>query len=196
MTEEFPHENDLVNAVKHGNHIAFEHLLDKYHHELSVYAFSLTRKKVEAEDIIQNVFLNLWKKRQKLDSNLNIRSLLYKSVYNEFVDHYRKHRNLLQLEVKQIEVLQSLTDDNNEKNTEELIALVRREIEKLPEKSKEVFLLSKQEGLTNKEIAEHLNTSLKSVEAHMTKAFSILRKKLKFKIENILFLVFKEEFMH
>ncbi len=54
--------------------------------------------------------------------------------------------------------------------------LVKQEIENLPPKCKQIFLLSKQDGLTNTEIAEFLNVSIKSVEAHITKAFSILRK--------------------
>jgi RNA polymerase sigma-70 factor (ECF subfamily) len=67
---------------------------------------------------------------------------------------------------------------------------VKLEIENLPPKCKQTFLLSKQEGLTNMEIAEYLNVSIKSVEAHITKAFSILRKKVGDKMNGILFLLF------
>ncbi len=64
------------------------------------------------------------------------------------------------------------------------------EIQNLPPKCKQTFLLSKQEGLTNVEIAEYLNVSIKSVEAHITKVFSILRKSIGDKMHGILFLLF------
>ncbi len=68
--------------------------------------------------------------------------------------------------------------------------LVKQEIENLPPKCKQIFLLSKQDGLTNIEIAEFLNVSIKSVEAHITKAFSILRKTVGEKVNSVLFLLF------
>ena len=70
-----------------------------------------------------------------------------------------------------------------------LIEFVKVEIQQLPPKCKQTFLLSKQDGLTNIEIAEYLNVSIKNVEAHMTKAFSIIRKKCGDKIHGILVFV-------
>ena len=78
----------------------------------------------------------------------------------------------------------------DEKSLEKLMNIVKEEIDKLPPKCKQTFLLSKEEGLTNVEIAEFLNVSIKSVEAHITKAFSILRKSIGEKVEGILFLLF------
>ncbi|WP_243456827.1 sigma factor-like helix-turn-helix DNA-binding protein [Polaribacter batillariae] len=78
-----------------------------------------------------------------------------------------------------------------ENSLEKLILLVKKEIENLPPKCKKTFVLSKQEGLTNIEIAEYLNISIKSVEAHITKAFSILRKTLGNKTNGVLFLLFR-----
>ena len=68
--------------------------------------------------------------------------------------------------------------------------MVKQEIENLPPKYKQTFLLSKQDGLTNIEIAEFLNVSTKSVEAHITKAFSILRKTVGEKVNTVLFMLF------
>ncbi|WP_235982373.1 sigma factor-like helix-turn-helix DNA-binding protein [Gelidibacter maritimus] len=78
-------------------------------------------------------------------------------------------------------------DDND---LERLITIVKNEIQNLPPKCKKTFLLSKEEGLTNIEIAEFLNVSVKSVEAHITKAFSILRSKIGSRTDAILFLLF------
>jgi RNA polymerase sigma-70 factor (ECF subfamily) len=71
-----------------------------------------------------------------------------------------------------------------------VINVVNKEIQNLPPKCKEVFILSKKEGLTNIEIAEHLDVSIKTVEAQITKAFSILRSSLEKKIKSFLFLLF------
>ncbi|MBD0778257.1 hypothetical protein HPE56_10670 [Maribacter sp. ANRC-HE7] len=69
--------------------------------------------------------------------------------------------------------------------------MVHREIQKLPPKCKAIFLLSKQDGLTNLEIAEYKGVSIKAVEAHITKAFSILRQTIGNEVHHLLFLLFK-----
>ena len=119
-----------------------------------------------------------------------IKSYLYKSVYNEFIDQYRKNKKVLVLDKKYIDALTYIVEEEDEKSLEKLIYIVKKEIDKLPPKCKQTFLLSKEEGLTNLEIAEYLNVSIKSVEAHITKAFCTLRIALGDKTEGILFLLF------
>ncbi|MCH9659655.1 MAG: sigma-70 family RNA polymerase sigma factor, partial [Bacteroidetes bacterium] len=144
-----------------------------------------------AEDIIQNVFIKLWQQRRALKPNLSIKSFLYKSVYNEFIDQYRKQQSIMLLEKKYIETLDTIVENKDERYIERLIAIVKLEIQNLPPKCKQTFLLSKQDGLTNIEISEYLNISIKTVESHITKAFNILRKKGGDKMNSILFILFK-----
>lgn len=80
--------------------------------------------------------------------------------------------------------------ENDKRDISELLELLEKEIQKLPAKCKQVFLLSKKEGLTHIEISEHLNISVKTIENHMTRAFKILRNKLGEQTEAILFLLF------
>jgi RNA polymerase sigma-70 factor (ECF subfamily) len=94
------------------------------------------------------------------------------------------------LEKQYIDNLTTFIEEEDSNTLEKLIKLVKLEIQNLPPKCKETFLLSKEDGLTNIEIAEHKNISLKTVEAHMTKAFAILRDKIGGKMEGILFLLF------
>ena len=119
-----------------------------------------------------------------------LKSYLYKSVYNEFIDQYRKQKTVVTLEKKYIDALTYIVEEEDEKSLERLMKIVKKEIENLPPKCKQIFLLSKEEGLTNIEIAEHLNVSIKSVEAHITKAFKILRSTLSHKVDGVLFLLF------
>tara|TARA_R110002049_G_scaffold309206_1_gene518578 strand:+ start:53288 stop:53887 length:600 start_codon:yes stop_codon:yes gene_type:complete len=189
MAFSFINEISLIQALKKGESEAYTYLVDTYHHKLCVYVYSLSRDYDLAEDIVQNVFVKIWKKRSKLKDNFSIKNYLYRSVYNEFIDQYRKNKPVLALEKKHIDALSSVTDDN-ENSLEKLIVLVKKEIENLPPKCKQTFLLSKQEGLTNIEIAEYLNVSIKSVEAHITKAFHILRKTVGEQMHHVLFLMF------
>jgi len=180
----------LINALKKGDADGYTYLVNTYHHRLCTYAYGLTQDSDLAEDIVQNVFIRTWKKRDNLKQNFSIKNFLYKSVYNEFIDQYRKQKSVLPLEKKYIDALTTVVEEEDPNTIERLIRLVKKEIQELPPKCKETFLLSKSDGLTNIEIAEYKNISIKTVEAHITKAFNILRKKVGDRVDGILFLLF------
>lgn len=166
-------------------------LLDNYHRRLHAYAMTLVNDYAAAEDIVQNVFLRTWQFRKKLNPKYTIQSFLYKSVYNEFVNSYKKDKAIAFLHSKYYESVSEVVEEIDDSYFKKLIALMTHEIEKLPPKCYKVFTMSKREGLTNSEISEHLGISVKTVENQITKAFTILRKKLGDKYETILFLIFR-----
>ncbi|WP_179333184.1 RNA polymerase sigma factor [Winogradskyella costae] len=185
----------LIEALKSGNTNAYTFLVKQYNQKLCVYAFSLSHDHDLAQDIVQNVFIRTWQQRHKLKSEFVIHRFLYKLTYNEFIDQYRKMKSTMVLEKKYIDALDTiLEEEDNKPRFEKLIDLVKTEIENLPPKCKQTFLLSKQEGLTNIEIAEYQNVSIKTVEAQITKAFSIIRKNTKENTNNIIFLLFGRSF--
>ncbi|RKR08946.1 RNA polymerase sigma-70 factor (ECF subfamily) [Flavobacterium sp. 90] len=185
------YDNDtLIESLKNGDEKAYAYLIDTYHHMLCVYANSLIKNIYNAEDIVQNAFLKLWEQRTSLKSDYTIKNFLYKLVYNEFIDVYRKNQSLFSLEKTYHDTLNVIVQQDNEESFENAINIVNKKIENLPPKCKEIFILSKKEGLTNVEISEHLDISIKTVEAQITKAFSILRTSLQEKIKNFLFLLF------
>ncbi|WP_370095790.1 RNA polymerase sigma factor [Winogradskyella sp.] len=186
----FFNQKKLIKELKKGNSLAYAYLVDLHYKELCNYATSLARDDFKSEDIVQNVIVRLWQQREKLNPNISIKNYLYKSVYNEFIDHYRKDLSISVLERKYIEVMDSFIEVKEEDETKRLISLVEKEIEQLPNKCKETFLLSKKNGLTYKEIAEYKNVSVNTIEKQMVKAFSILRKKLKDKMISLLFILF------
>ena len=100
MKAKFSSQTDLINALKKGDESAYSFLVTFYHKKLCVYALSLTNDNDLAEDIVQNVFISVWKNRFKLKENFVVKSYLYKSVYNEFIDQYRKQKKVLTLENK------------------------------------------------------------------------------------------------
>jgi len=192
MYQDFKDNFTLVEHLKKGNEKAYSFLVDTYNHALCIYVNSLMNNPSLAEDIVQNVFLNTWKNRKNLKSNYSIKSFLYKAVYNEFVDQYRRNQSITLLEKKYIKTLDSFLDSDSNEDTKQLMDSVMKSVQELPKKCRQVFILSKKEGLTNIEIAEYLNISVKAVEAQITKAFSLIRSKLNNKIQAILLLVFKK----
>lgn len=191
MPNNYLNNPQFIEALKSGDPQAYTFLVDTYHHKLCIYAYSLINDQKAAEDIVQNVFIRTWKKRNGLNPDFEIRSFLYKSVYNEFIDEYRKQKLVVPLEKKYINALTTMVENEDEHALERKIKLVKQAIQDLPPKCKEIFMLSKQDGLTNLEIAEYKQVSIKSVEAHITKAFSILRQSIGAEMHQVLFFLFK-----
>ena len=192
MKKQKPTDNNikLIAGLKKGTDSSYHFIVSTYNHMLCVHAYRFTNDFDKAKDIVQNVFIKFWNQRENLTDDFSVKDYLYKAVYNEFIDQYRKGKSVLNLDTKYFEAVNSAIEEDEENSDENLISSIKKEIENLPAKCKEVFLLSKKEGLSNLEIAEHLNTSVKSVEAHITKAFKILRKVLGSTTETILFIYF------
>ncbi len=190
MGIDFSNNKTLVGHLKKGHEDAFAYLMDAYHKKLCVYAKSLCRDIYIAEDIVQNIFLNIWEKRRKLKETHSIQSYLYQSVYNEFINQHRKKTSLITLEKEYIKTLNTILEEEDTDELTKLITLVKQEIKELPPKCKKIFIMGKQEGLTYAEIAEHLNISFRTVENQTSKAFAIIREKVGDKMHTILFLLF------
>lgn len=195
MQKKFSSQKKLIKHLKKGNTSAYTYLTDVYYKKLCNYATNLARDSFKSEDIVQNVMIKMWRQREKLNKDISIKNYLYKSVYNEFIDQYRKDLAVSSLEKKYIEGLDTFYEFKQEEGDEvkRLIKLVYTAINQLPPKCKETFLLSKQEGLTYIEISEFQNVSINTVEKQMVKAFSILRRTVGEKINSVLFLLFSDK---
>lgn len=178
MKNNFLDEVQLIKALTDGKKEAFQYVVEQYHQKLCAYAHTLCQDENQAQDIVQNVFLKLWVQKDKIYLVKRLSSFLYKSVYNEFIDQYRQTKKVLPLEKKHIDMLSDWLENEDDKKLNKLIHLVEHEIQQLPKKCKHVFLLSKKEGLTHIEIAEYLQISVKSVEAHITNAYKLLKSKI------------------
>lgn len=186
---DYSNDSDLIEALKNGKEKVFVYLVDNYSQRLYGYALTLTKDHAEAEDILQNVFLRAWEKRNKMAITTSLQNYLYKSVRNEFLNQYKKSQSTMILEQKYFEALEKVTINQDENEFQTTLARITKEIQNLPPKCKQVFVMSRKEGLTNIEISEYLNISVKTVEAQITKAFTILRKELDEKYKSILFML-------
>lgn len=167
---------DFINKLQKGDEAAFKELVEKYSDALFGYALTLSGNHHTANDIVQEVFISTFEYRKKLNHKYSIESFLYKSTYNKFIDLYYKNKSRSKLHEQYRLILNQLLINPEENRL--MLEKMRREIENLPKKIKDIFVLSKTNGYTNLEISETLGISVKTVESNITKAYKILKKKL------------------
>lgn len=182
MHEEFDqiiYDDDvMLDKIREGDKQTYRLLFENYYKVLILYATSLTKNEPKAEDLVQNVFINLWTKRDTLEIRSSIKSYLYKSVYNLFINDYRKElRNDNVLDKIHYEVLQQSIEEE-EHSIKSKLDWVNKEINALPPKSKEIFVMNKRRGLTYKEISKILDISENTVESHISRALKRIRQNI------------------
>ena len=169
----------LYQEMKRGKEYAFDFFFNYYYPGLCIYAQkTISIPAQEAKDLVQNVFVKFWNDREKTDIRFSIRSYLFVSVKNKCLDLLRKKTK--NLKVQEITNEHDATDESFDTYVlSELETLFNKSLEKLPQRCREVFELSRFHGLKNREIAAKLNLSEKTVENQVTKALHILKEELK-----------------
>jgi RNA polymerase sigma-70 factor (family 1) len=155
---------------------ALETLFKELYQQLCNYSFSIVNDMDEAEEITQQVFVNIWEQREKL-AVTSYKSYLYRAVHNASLNKI-KQAKVRKLYADDYAITAELHQSSNE-TKDELQKQITLAVQSLPEQCRMVFKLSRYEELKYAEIAEHLNISVKTVENHMGKALKILREKLK-----------------
>lgn len=169
----------LYEEMKRGKEYAFDFFFNYYYPGLCVYAQKMISiPEQEARDLVQDVFIKFWNYREKSDIRFSIRSYLFASVKNRCFDLLRKKGK--DVKMQEITNEHEITDESFETYVLlELEVLFKKSLDKLPERCREVFEMSRLHGLKNREIAARLDISEKTVENQMTKALHILKIELK-----------------
>jgi RNA polymerase sigma-70 factor (ECF subfamily) len=169
----------ILQAIKFDNEKAYKTLFDKYYKPLKLYINSYTKNQELSDDIVQQCFISIWERRKKLSIKTSLKSYLYSSCYNIFIDQYRKEVKNYKLldELKEKALRKKIVEDP--KIFDERVAKLKRIIESLPPRCKEILLMNKFQEYTYSEIAEILNISKKTVDAQMQTAFKKLREGFK-----------------
>ncbi len=167
----YPSDELLVKAIVNNDHTAFKNLYYKYFQMLIRFAWYRLHSMETARDLVQEVFYRVWIKRQNLDPDKSIKAYLYKSLNNLIINHSK----LSSSKTSSIEDLKNEKSLSN-KNFQDFNIDIQTSMQKLPEKLKTVFILSRIEGYKYTEIAEICGISIKAVEKRMSKTFNILRK--------------------
>ncbi len=149
-----------------------------YYEPLFGYALSIIKVEVEAEEIVQELFLKIWRDRRKVNIKHSLAAYLYKSVYNQCLN--RLHKEKLLQEYRKYALKQPATEASADEmlKYEELNRKFFELMDALPERRQLIFKLNRFQGLKYLEIADKLSISIKTVEANMSKALQYFRRNL------------------
>ena len=175
MTDDRKYVKDLSKGSKE----AFEALYLRYAFLVERFVSALVKDPVATDDITQNIFMNLWARREKLPEECrSFRSWLFTASRNAVYDWFRRQDKLRKVVSMDTVDLSGIPagDMNKVMDDAELLELVNVAVSNMPEKRKRIFELSRSKGMKNVEIAELLGVSEKTVEYHIGKALEELRK--------------------
>jgi RNA polymerase sigma-70 factor (ECF subfamily) len=172
-------EKKLVHGLRKSETRAFDGIYNLYSRRVYHFAFSFLKNKSDSEEIVQEVFLRLWKHRKKIDEYYSFKAFLFTISYNIIIDKFRerikekKYYDFLKTHVKT-----SDTDTDKKVEYSDLERLYKSAVDLLPPRRKQIYHMSRVEGLTYKDIAQRLNISPKTVENQIATTLKFLREKL------------------
>ena len=172
-------EQEIFDRIKSGDNSAFEKLFFEYYPRLTVFANKYVNDLETARDIVQDFFVRFYESIETIIIHTSLKNYLYSGVRNSCINQINKN----QTKLKYTQELRYQTDDSdfdlmNKIETTELEFLIWKEISKLPKQCRNIFELSRREGIKNKEISSRLGISIRTVETQISKALKILRKNL------------------
>ena len=175
--DETYNEAQLVASLSKGNMLAFNALYKYYSNRLYRFALGYLKSEAEAEELVQEVFMKIWEKRSELKEDLSFKSFLFTISFNIIKKHFRTRTYMAEYlktgisEISDIHTSQKISHDS-------LHQYISRLVELLPQRRKEIFIMSRFEGKSIKEIAGELKISHKTVENQLTDALRFIRNNL------------------
>lgn len=166
----------LLKRLNAGDSNALSDIYNAYWRPLFLSSYGMLKSKEISEDIVQDVFLDIWRKRENLHITISLKAYLYACTRYKVYDHFRKNKDVLN-----VELFENL--NNRAYQATPMTKLMHKELRQhienvvatLPEKCRQIYVLSRDEQLSHKEISEKLNISTKTVENHITKALKKLK---------------------
>lgn len=175
MNQLAPH---IIQELKAGNTKAYEDIFKAFYNPLLNLAIGIVSEEAIAEEIVQDIFIKLWERKEQLAEDIKLFPYLLTSIRNRSYNHLRNQK--VQAKYQQhllYQYREEIWQYNTDHEDEILIEQLHNAIDEMPEKCQEVFKLSRFEGLSHKEIAEKLSISTKTIENHITRAMKILKSK-------------------
>lgn len=172
-------EKQIITGIAKGKTKEFEFLFKTYYSQMCGLAMRYVKDIDVSEEIVQDIFYNIWKKRKEIKINTSIKSYLFRAVYNNCLQYlqHQKVVNRYTQEKKYTGGFESV-DPLDELKHSELLNALNTALAALPDRTRKIFYMSRFEGLKYHEIADKLAISIKTVEANMGKALKHLRYKL------------------
>lgn len=173
-------DKEITAGIINGDIEAYRKLFLKYYPTLLCFIRGFLKNIVSAEDVAQNIFMKVWMNRSALDERKSIKNYLFvmarNEVFNALKSAYRMSVELREEIGEDMAEVEESTD--NDMNCSELDLNFRKEISRMPQKRREVFIMSRYCNLSNQEIADRLRISVRTVEKHIEVALKDLRKSL------------------
>lgn len=187
--EKFLHsEKELLEKLKNGDSFAFEVLFYKYRGKIKGFAARIVPSQIDPDEIVQEVFVRVWLKKESVDPEKNFESYLFSITKNLVLDHLKSAVNRRLYFVKEHFQQDLVTEEDSDfklaGNSEEKMMYL---IGQIPERRRKIFCLSRFDGLTYKQIAKQLNITENTVDSQIRNALSFLRKEFR-KMALLLFL--------
>jgi RNA polymerase sigma-70 factor (family 1) len=167
-------EPDCLRRLKQDDERAFDALFRHYSALVYRFAYSYLKSRPAAEEIVQECFIKIWEKREQLRDDIPLKGYLFTTAHHAVLNELRRDQHHLRLHGHVAAT--SPASVANEAEYQEMEALYLAALDRLPPKQREVFVLSRQQGLSYPEIAERQGVSVKTVEAHIMQALKTLRK--------------------
>lgn len=168
---------ELVPLIQKGIKAAYQELFERYAPRIYKFSLSYLKNEQDAEGLVQEVFLKIWEKREKLDSTKNIKAFIFKIAINTIYDLIR--RKNIEHAFQDFTHAQEKSHSDSTWHTviwEEMLMNLDELVKQMPEQRRRIFQLSREKGLSNDEIAKELNLSKRTVENQLYRAIAFLKK--------------------
>jgi len=170
---------EVVEALREGNHKAFEKIFVAYYNKTKAFIFGYIKSEADAEELTEDLFVDLWQNRQSVDTARSFNSYVHTIARNAAIDFLRRKF------VQDTYTSQTQHSTCSSTSEEELIAkelglLIDDIVDQMPEQRKKIYMLSRNDGLSNTEIAAQLNTTKRNVETQLSLALKEIRKAISF----------------
>jgi RNA polymerase sigma-70 factor (ECF subfamily) len=172
--------NRLVEGIKQGDKSIFEEVYREFYIPLCYYCLKYVESFEDSEEIVQDLFVKLWDKREELEIKTSLKAYLYRSVQNYALNDLSKKKTKDKyLSIQGRQLYGNYDREHLKLEEDELRTILKHAILQLPEKRRRIFELSRFDRMKYGKIADHLSISVKTVEGQMTKALKYLRVVLK-----------------
>lgn len=163
----------LLKLIKQGDQIAFRHLFYRYADSLERFITYYIHDREKSQDLVLDIFTYIWENRQNFEIKLTLKAYLFQAACNKSFTYIRDKKIPVYLE--EMEGMEIVQNYDSELELQELHHLIEEAVSLLPDKCREIFRKSREENLTNKEIAGQLHISEKTVEGQITIALKKIR---------------------
>ena len=185
---------ELAKRLQNGDLEAFDFIFKKYSSRLYGFAFKYLKSKVETEGLVQNVFLKIWENRKNIKKEANLKSYLFTIAYHEIAHLFKKKK--IFLEITEANALSITSSEAVDEQLEyrNILEQVDKLINELPDKQRLIFIKSRKEGKSTKEIASELGIAPGTVDNNISAALKFIKQHMEH--TNLAFLIFFSFFLN